>query len=404
MYLSRFGVKRYKCLGDIDIPLTPIHVLIGENDAGKTSLLEAMAAFMGSADSPLSDLFPEPWEGRELVLHGSPEGSVELSGTWDSPGIGDNVAASSQVAFTFRIQFHADKRRCTIDAASACVDGYPEYSAMSKELPTDHTPQWRWKQHQKLPKDVSSAQFDPVVKLLRPAQMFSFDPEYMSLPVTIATTPKFKLDRDGFGLPAVLMDILGNDAARFLKLREDFCRYFPQFRNIRIEREPGNQRQHTKGGTHGVQPGGTGWAIYFESHGGTAVRAGQASDGAILFLGFLALANVPEPPSLLLLEEPENGVYPKRLREIIALLKKIGSDGATDFPQIIMSTHSPYVLSFFEPEEVTFLSREPGRPDGPVRAKPLREAPNIKERLAGGEFYLGELWYNLSEEDLFGEP
>ena len=33
MYLSRFGVKNYKCLGEIDIPLTPIHVIIGENDS-----------------------------------------------------------------------------------------------------------------------------------------------------------------------------------------------------------------------------------------------------------------------------------------------------------------------------------------------------------------------------------
>ena len=73
------------------------------------------------------------------------------------------------------------------------------------------------------------------------------------------------------------------------------------------------------------------------------------------------------------------------------------------FPQIILSTHSPYVLSFFEPEEVTFLSRPPDDPNGPVRARPLREAPHIKERLADGEFYLGELWYNLSEKDLFGD-
>ncbi len=27
MFLSRFGVKNYKCLGEIDIPLTPIRPL-----------------------------------------------------------------------------------------------------------------------------------------------------------------------------------------------------------------------------------------------------------------------------------------------------------------------------------------------------------------------------------------
>jgi predicted ATPase len=134
------------------------------------------------------------------------------------------------------------------------------------------------------------------------------------------------------------------------------------------------------------------------------VRAQHVSDGAILVLGFIALSHLPEPPSLLLLEEPENGIYPKRLEQIIHLLKEfVHHKRGTPFPQIIMTTHSPYVLSFFEPEEVTFLSRPPAGPDGPVRARPLRDAPNIRERMGGG-FYLGELWYNLTEEDLFGEP
>ena len=120
--------------------------------------------------------------------------------------------------------------------------------------------------------------------------------------------------------------------------------------------------------------------------------------------GLLALAHLPEPPPLLLLEEPENGIYPKRLGEVITILKDLvhRTEGVR-FPQIIMTTHSPFVLSFFEPEEVTFLSRDPNSVGGPVRARPLREAPNIEERL-GSDFYLGELWYNWTEEELFGEP
>jgi hypothetical protein len=73
------------------------------------------------------------------------------------------------------------------------------------------------------------------------------------------------------------------------------------------------------------------------------------------------------------------------------------------FPQIILTTHSPYVLSFFEPEEVTFLSRERDEPGAAVRARPLRDVPDIRKRLAEDELYLGELWYNFTEEELFGD-
>jgi AAA15 family ATPase/GTPase len=42
--IEYFSVNNYKCLVDVGLPLTPIHVIIGQNDSGKTSLLEAMLA------------------------------------------------------------------------------------------------------------------------------------------------------------------------------------------------------------------------------------------------------------------------------------------------------------------------------------------------------------------------
>ena len=88
----------------------------------------------------------------------------------------------------------------------------------------------------------------------------------------------------------------------------------------------------------------------------------------------------------------------KRLDQIIEILKRMVEDqGNRKVPQIIFTTHSPYVLSPFSPEEVTLMSRK----NGSVIARPLRDAPHIKERLGDGEFYLGELWYNLDEEELF---
>jgi predicted ATPase len=144
----------------------------------------------------------------------------------------------------------------------------------------------------------------------------------------------------------------------------------------------------------------TGKGIFFETVHGGAIRAQQASDGAILFLGLLALIHSPEPPKLLLIEEPEKGVYPKRLEEVIGLIRRFqAAPSGRPAPQIIMTTHSPYLLSSFHPDEVTLMVRRDGT--GSVEARPLREAPNIEERLGRGEFYLGELWYNLSEEELF---
>ena len=46
--INSFRVKNYKALQSVEVPLTQIHVLIGQNDTGKTSLLEAIHAFCTS--------------------------------------------------------------------------------------------------------------------------------------------------------------------------------------------------------------------------------------------------------------------------------------------------------------------------------------------------------------------
>jgi hypothetical protein len=233
------------------------------------------------------------------------------------------------------------------------------------------------------------------------ASLYRFDPRVLAVPAVPDVNRKFRMDPDGFGLATLLDDIVGYDPEVFLALRKAFCEFFPHLRTLRVETATAYYRQYGEQGVHALREGGPGKEVLFETQLGGTVRARQASEGVLLFLAFLALVHLPiaHRPKLVLLEEPERGVYPKKLQELIQALKKWAEANGEHAPQVVMATHSPYVISFFEPEQVTFLSRAK---DGGVRARPLRDAPNIHERLAGG-FFLGELWYNLSEEELFGD-
>ena len=171
--------------------------------------------------------------------------------------------------------------------------------------------------------------------------------------------------------------IFGHDPESFIALRKDFCGHFPEFRSIHLRTEQASSRQFQQTGLH--QTGSSvGKGIYLETANGDMVRAQQASDGAVLFLGFLALFHVPEPPMVLLIEEPETGVYPKRLDQIIRILRNMSSRmNARRLPQIIFTTHSPYVLTSFKPEEVTLMSRR----GSAAIARPFRDAPHIERAL-----------------------
>jgi AAA15 family ATPase/GTPase len=76
--ITRFQVQNYKALRDVTLDLTPMHVLIGPNDAGKTSILEAITALCRSVDYPLEQAFTGSWQGSDQVWRHTPDLPVSL--------------------------------------------------------------------------------------------------------------------------------------------------------------------------------------------------------------------------------------------------------------------------------------------------------------------------------------
>jgi predicted ATPase len=85
--ITRLRVKNFKALRDVDIELTPIHVLIGPNDSGKTSILDALAALCRSVDHDLADAFLGAWKGTELVWNGRPDLPVRIAVDFDNDAV-----------------------------------------------------------------------------------------------------------------------------------------------------------------------------------------------------------------------------------------------------------------------------------------------------------------------------
>ena len=81
--IKRLRVKNFKALRDIEIELTPIHVLIGPNDSGKTSILDVLAALCRSVDHKLAQAFLGSWKGTELVWGGNSQVPVTIEVDFD---------------------------------------------------------------------------------------------------------------------------------------------------------------------------------------------------------------------------------------------------------------------------------------------------------------------------------
>lgn len=87
--------------------------------------------------------------------------------------------------------------------------------------------------------------------------------------------------------------------------------------------------------------------------------AEEVSEGVLYFLALLCIVHQPDPPKLLLLEEPEKGIHPRRIKEVMDFIFELAR--LRDI-QIILTSHSPYVVDHFAdiPECISVFDRENG--------------------------------------------
>lgn len=84
---------------------------------------------------------------------------------------------------------------------------------------------------------------------------------------------------------------------------------------------------------------------------GTPHLAGSLSDGTLRFLALTVMEADPSPRAVLCLEEPENGMHPRRIPAMLRLLRDLAVDPeepvGPDNPlrQVIVNTHSPSVVA-----------------------------------------------------------
>lgn len=107
----------------------------------------------------------------------------------------------------------------------------------------------------------------------------------------------------------------------------------------------------------------------------------QISDGTLRFMALAAALLQPEPPSAILLDEPELGLHPYALEVLAGLIAQ-----AATYTQLIISTQSAALLNTFTPEDIVVVDRV----EGESRFRRLARA-DLAVWL-DEEYTLGELW------------
>ncbi|MCP8687152.1 AAA family ATPase [Marinobacterium sedimentorum] len=127
------------------------------------------------------------------------------------------------------------------------------------------------------------------------------------------------------------------------------------------------------------------------------VLSRYASDGTMKMLAYLTVLYDPEPPRFIGIEEPENFLHPRLLPELAEECRNAAANS-----QLLITSHSPFLLNAMRPEEVRVLYRDEQGFTQAVRVSDIRgikafvqEGASLGYLWMEGHFGLGDPLVNL---------
>jgi energy-coupling factor transporter ATP-binding protein EcfA2 len=357
--IESMHIENFKCFKSFDIELGKFNVLIGPNDSGKTAFLQA-AKLLGLA-APGFRLPPHGPDGIEGVLghqisvtdfwRGSATGLVQIKGRIGGARLPANFEVSNQGNGPFLSQAIRPPRG---------------------PIPSD--PNW---------------QLDTYNRALAPVAYYRFNPGSLRE----ASLLNRGLAPNGLGFPTFLGKLLTKARPSFLGLERQFLGRFPWYTAVNIETKQVLDVTNPDDVHDGIRRDA--YYLTFQNKDGQGVPSESVSDGVILSLAYTAISSDPNPPHVLLVEEPENGVHHASLKDIVGTLRHLSEEKGV---QIIATTHSPYLLDLVQPEEVRVFSKDSEGAVHAINMGTVKEIDKMRKH-----FMTGEIWTSFSEERLVPE-
>jgi len=375
--LKRFAIRGYKSLLDVEVRFNEasrLAVVVGENAAGKTSLLkaiemslEAFAPVEGEKSSALNEYFPicalmrlGNGTGRRPFSSARTRG-VELSKIWFAVDAAD---VHVECSFT--------------DNAAEIVAPVIHAEA---NIPT------------KIPHGGGRVRADLIRSALPRARYVHLSSAAMQ-PPTVAEDERPSMDDSGAGLPSVFASLAKTYPEARTKLVTELCAILPSVRDVRVvnERMRYTSKMLVEGKEVPVEQDRIGDALQLSIADHGWLSASDVSDGTLLTLGLLTALLALDGPTVLLVDDIDRGLHPSAQQELIAAVRRL-LDVRPEL-QVICTTHSPYLLDNFATEEVIVVSADD---KGYTHAAPLSDHPDyvrFKELMRAGEFWstVGESW------------
>ncbi|HEV2198902.1 MAG TPA: AAA family ATPase [Bryobacteraceae bacterium] len=352
MFIRRFSIRNFKIHKDTSLTLFPITVFVGPNSGGKSAIFDALINFSMVCRGNLSEAFNQyPYSFDALRHHGASSSArirYEAELTLDANGkdsldymieFSQNTGTNDEPTYSIHneelkskahVYFSRSEDICNIPGISALhTEGRTIFGALRRAAGAG---EWNDTFAKGAPLVLHCAteisrigryRLDPTL-LAQPGRVVDIEPG-----ATEARSYAPRVAYRGADLASVLYYLSETQSPILDRIVEIVGEAITGFAGLEFN-HVGSDR--------------IGFAARFVDKRG-AVVAPNLSDGCLSMIGLVTLALTAVKPSVLCVEEPENGLTPKATRIFYRTIHALAqAEPASERTQVLLSSHSPFVI------------------------------------------------------------
>ncbi|MCI0710049.1 MAG: AAA family ATPase [Chloroflexi bacterium] len=354
--IEKIVLRNFKSIANIELPLHKLNVLIGRNGSGKSNFLNFFHLLREGANGNFNAAINTMGGFSQVLHYGAQQNPLAWELTFQDIQVAETVYYTGELAkrgtsgytvrleelerppyqdFVNRYKYLAVRDGRVRILKSSQDEDEPQYDESDQELVIAQVrnrvryPILSEVRHRIADWQIFRGFGSDALQNVRTSQVFN-------------VVEPLRLDSSGINLVSVLQQLANEPQYESIseKLIQTIRTVFPDFTKLDIP----------------ISAGGMGSLNYRSRDFSVSIPAISMSDGQLRLIGLLVLLLLPNPPSLIAIDEPEVGLHPEALEVFAEVLQQ-----ASERTQIIIATHSPRLIDFIPPENVIVAERDNGQ-------------------------------------------
>jgi predicted ATPase len=339
VFIRRIRIRNVRVFRDVTVGLSRATVLVGDNNSGKSSILDSIINFSNVGRGN----FRLPAEGKysfDALRSQAPDadGFIEYEA---------EVGESGPLPLTYVLRYAKDGSGLVVEREVLSLGNNvlfdrddPTAKALTSvsNVGDNETVLSAIRRAVKGGEREDSHAVEDFAKAIANMMTFRLVPYVMAQPAPIPEDGQTfvpRLSGNGFGLATLLAYL--HESTRSSEIEA----YGQIVTRLKTTIDGFDSFVFTQSDADKVE-----FSVSFDDARGT-IRASQLSDGSLSLIGHMALLCSPTRPGVVCLEEPESGLTIRALRALMRAVQDATSSDLGKWPsQVIIATHSPYVVSW----------------------------------------------------------